>query len=289
VKPAPFKYIAAESLDEAIQVLREHGDEAKVLAGGQSLVPLMNLRLAMPRVLVDLNRLAELQGISANGILEVGAMTRQIVVERSADIRTNAPLVSEALRYVAFPGVRSRGTIGGSLAHADPAAESPAVLLALSGEVVARGPSGDRTISADELFVTYFTTALAPDEVLTHVRIPRRGDGQRFGFEEVARKQSDFALAGAAVAVELDAEGVCGSARIALFGVADRPVRSTAAEQALAGRKLDAGAAAEAAAIVQAELEPTSDSHASAAYRKDVAAVVVRRALLQAAGEGGAR
>jgi len=289
VKPAPFKYIAAESLDEAIEVLREYGDEAKVLAGGQSLVPLMNLRLAVPGVLVDLNRLAELQGIAANGMLEIGAMTRQIAVERSPDVEVGAPLVAQALRYVAFPGVRSRGTIGGTLAHADPAAETPAVLLALGGEVVARGPSGVRTIPADELFVTYFTTALAPDEVLTHVRIPRRGDAQRFGFEEVARKQRDFALAGAAVAVEVDAEGICGSARIALFGVADRPVRSTAAEEALAGRRLDDGAATEAGAIVQAGLEPKSDSHASAAYRKDVAAVVVRRALLQAASEGGAR
>lgn len=289
MKPAPFKYLAAESLDEAVEVLRQYGDEAKVLAGGQSLVPLMNLRLAMPGVLVDLNRLAELQGIVANGMLEIGAMTRQIAVERSPDVEAGAPLLAEALRHVAFPGVRSRGTIGGTLAHADPAAETPAVLLALGGEVVARGPSGTRTIPADELFVTYFTTALAPDEVLTHVRIPRRAHGQRFGFEEVARKQSDFALAGAAVAVEIDGEGICGSARIAVFGVDDRPVRSTAAEQALAGRKLDHAAAAEAGAIVQAGLEPKSDSHASAAYRKDVAAVVVRRALLQAVSGGGAR
>jgi carbon-monoxide dehydrogenase medium subunit len=289
VKPAPFKYIAAESLEEAVDVLREHGEEAKVLAGGQSLVPLMNLRLAMPRVLVDLNRLTELQGISANGVLEVGAMTRQIAVERSADVRASAPLLAEALRHVAFPGVRSRGTLGGSLAHADPAAESPAVLLALGGEVVARGPSGDRAIPADELFVTYFTTALAADEVLTSVRIPRRGEGQRFGFHEVARKQSDFALAGAAVVVDLDSGGVCSSARVALFGVADRPVRSPGAEQALAGRKLDESAAADAGSAVREEVEAKSDSHASAEYRREVAGVVARRALLQAAGEGGIR
>jgi carbon-monoxide dehydrogenase medium subunit len=288
VKPAPFSYIAAESVEEAVDVLREHGDEAKVLAGGQSLVPLMNLRLAMPRVLVDLNRVAELQGIAANGALELGAMTRQIAAERSQDVRAAAPLLGVALRHVAYPAVRSRGTIGGTLAHADPAAETPAVLLALGGEVVARGPSGERTISADELFVTYFTTALEPGEVLTRVRLPRRTDSQRFGFHEVARKRNDFALAGAAVAVDLDESGACRSARIALFGVADRPLRFQAAEEALAGRALDAAAAAEAGSIVQGGLEAKGDAHASAEYRREVAGVVVRRALL-AAAEGGTR
>jgi carbon-monoxide dehydrogenase medium subunit len=279
VKPAPFKYVAAESVDEVVSALSEHGDEAKILAGGQSLVPLMNLRLAVPGVLVDVNRVAELRGITANGTVEVGAATRQAELERSAPAQASAPLTGAALRHVAFPGVRSRGTVGGSIAHADPASELCAVLLALGGEVVARGPSGVRTIPADDLFVTYFTTALAPDEVLTHVRFPK---ADRVGFAEVSRKTGDFALAGAAVALTMSGDTVA-SARIALFGVSDRPVRATGAEQALVGRT-PADAAADAARIASEELEAKSDSHASADYRKQVTGVLARRALLQAGG-----
>jgi carbon-monoxide dehydrogenase medium subunit len=279
VKPAPFRYVAAETVEEVVAALGEHGDEAMILAGGQSLVPLMNMRLAVPGVLVDVNRVAELRGISANGSLEVGAGTRQAVLERSAD----APqLAREALRHVAFPGVRARGTVGGSIAHADPAAELPAVLLALGGEVVARGPGGQRTIAADDLFVTYFTTALQPDEVLTHVRLPR--EEVLTGFAEVARKAGDFALAGAAVALSMDG-ATCRSARIALFGVSDRPLRASGAEQALAGRTL-AEAATDAARLASEGLDAKSDGHASAEYRKEVAGVVVARALAQAGREG---
>jgi carbon-monoxide dehydrogenase medium subunit len=277
VKPAPFVYVSAETVDEVVDALREHGDEAKILAGGQSLVPLMNMRLAVPGVLVDVNRVAELQGVTANGSIEVGATTRQATLENAPD----APeLVRRALRHVAFPGVRRRGTVGGSIAHADPAAELPAVLLALGGEVVARGPAGSRTIAADDLFVTYFTTSLAADEVLTQVRFPRQG--VRTGFAEVSRKTGDFALAGAAVAVELDGPSVR-SARVVLFGVADRPIRSAAAELALTGRTL-AESAADAGHAAAEELDAKSDSHASAAYRKEVVPVLVRRALEQAGG-----
>ncbi|MFN8185802.1 MAG: xanthine dehydrogenase family protein subunit M [Gaiellales bacterium] len=279
MKPAPFRYVAAETVDEVVAALAEHGDEAKVLAGGQSLVPLMNLRLAVPGVLVDVNRVAELGGISVNGTVEVGAVTRQAALERSVEAQAAAPLTGDALRHVAFPGVRSRGTVGGSIAHADPASELCAVLLALGGEVVARGPSGVRTIAADDLFVTYFTTALAPDEVLTHVRFPK---ADRTGFAEVSRKSGDFALAGAAVALTMSGD-VVGSARIALFGVADRPVRATGAEQALAGR-VPADAAADAGRAASQELEAKSDGHASAGYRRQVVGVVVRRALEQAGG-----
>jgi CO/xanthine dehydrogenase FAD-binding subunit len=286
LKPAPFKYAACETVDEVVSVLAEHGDEAKVLAGGQSLVPLMNLRLAAPSVLVDLNRVAALQNVTANGTIEIGAMTRQAEVERSAEIAARAPLVVEALRHVAFPAVRSRGTIGGSIAHADPAAELPAVLLALSGEVVARSASGSRTVSADELFRSYFTTALRADEVLTHVRIPAAGDGHRFGIQEVARKRNDFALAGAAVAAEVDPAGVCTVARVVLFGVSDRPVRAAGAEQALSGRNLDPDTAAGAAEAVMGEIDPKGDAHASADYRREVAGVLVRRAVAQAASGG---
>ncbi len=163
MKPAPFKYLAAGSLGEVIEALREFGDEARILAGGQSLVPLMNLRLATPSVLVDVNRVRELEGITTNDGLEIGAATRQLAVERSAEVRVAAPLLVAALRHVAYPAVRSRGTIGGTLAHADPAAETPAVLVALDGEVVARGPVGERTISADDLIQTHFTKCASPN------------------------------------------------------------------------------------------------------------------------------
>jgi CO/xanthine dehydrogenase FAD-binding subunit len=290
LKPAPFKYVAVESVEEAVAALGEYGDEAKILAGGQSLVPLMNMRLAVPGVLVDVNRVAELQGIKANGSLELGAVTRQIAAERSPEVREGAPLVTRALRHVAHPGIRSRGTVGGSIAHADPAAELPAVLLALGGEVLARGPAGERTIPADDLFLGFFTTALAPDEVLTHVRIPASGPNVRVGFEEVARSFGEFALAGAAVAVTVDGDGTCESARVALFGVSDRPVRASGVEQAVSGRRLDDEAALqEAERTTQAELDPSGDAHASAEYRKEVAGVLVRRALAQTATKGGSR
>ena len=287
MKPAPFKYVAAETVDEAVAALGEHGDEAKVLAGGQSLVPLMNLRLATPGVLVDVNRIAELSGLRANGNLEIGAVTRQAAVERSAEARAAAPLVVEALRHVAHPPIRSRGTIGGTVAHADPAAEIPAVLLALGGEVVARGPAGERTISADEFFQGYFTTALQPDELLTSVRFPAQGPGARTALQEVARKQADFALAGAVVAANVGDDGTCESARIVLFGVADRPVRAPGAEEAVTSRSLaDVAVLADAAQSAAAGIDPTGDAHASAEYRKEVAGVLVRRALTTVA-EGG--
>lgn len=285
MKPASFAYAGCESVEEAVSVLAEQGDEAKVLAGGQSLVPLMNLRLAAPAVLVDLNGVRELQGVSANGAIEIGAMTRQADLERSPEIAAGAPLVAEALRHVAFPAVRSRGTIGGSIAHADPAAELPAVLLALGGEVVARSASGSRTIAAGELFQTYFTTALRADEVLTLVRLPAAGGGQRFGIQEVSRKRNDFALAGAVVVADVDAGGTCTAARVALFGVSDRPILAAAAEQALLGQSL-AAAAAGAAEAAMAGLEPKGDAHASAGYRREVTGVLVRRAVEQAASGG---
>lgn len=285
MKPAPFTYVGCETVEEAVSVLAEHGDDAKLLAGGQSLVPLLNLRLAAPAVLVDLNRVAALEGVSANGTVEIGAMTRQADLERSAEIAAGAPLVAEALAHVAFPAVRSRGTIGGSIAHADPAAELPAVLLALGGEVVARSASGSRTIAADELFETYFTTALRPGEVLTHVRIPPAAAGQRFGIQEVSRKRNDFALAGAVVVADVETDGTCASARVVLFGVSDRPIRVTGAEQALAGQRLADGAAG-AAGAAMGELEPKGDAHASAEYRREVTGVLVRRAVEQAASGG---
>jgi len=250
----------------------------------------MNFRLATPGSLVDINGIPALDGIAVNGSVEIGALARQIAVERSAAVAAAAPLVVEALRHVGHPAVRSRGTIGGTLAHADPAAELPAVLLALGGEVVARGPGGERTIAADDLFVTYFTTALEDTEVLTLVRVPVATAGMRFGFAELSRRHGDFALAGVAASAEVDSEGVCLSARIALFGVADRPLRARGAEECVAGRLLgDPEAFREAEHATADGLEPREDVHASSRYRQDVAGVLVRRALAQAAEREGGR
>ncbi len=287
MKPAPFKYLAVESTDEAVAALAEHGDEAKILAGGQSLIPLMNLRLAFPSVLVDINRVDELSGVTPNGKIEIGATTRQAEVERSSDVVASAPIVTEALGSIAHAAVRSRGTVGGSLAHADPAAELPAVLLATGGEVVARGPKGERTIAADDLFVSYFTTALAEDEILTKVTIPTLTGDTRWGFLEVSRRHGDYALVGVALTVSLNGD-VCESARIALFGTGEAPVRAGEAEESLSGLSLaDDDAIAEAGQLTQENVEAKNDVHATSEYRKRVAGVLVRRALTQAATRNG--
>jgi aerobic carbon-monoxide dehydrogenase medium subunit len=269
VKPARFEYVAAASVDEAVSALGAGGDEAKVLAGGQSLVPLLNMRLARPALLVDVNPIPGLDGIYADGRLELGALVRQSDALASSGAAEAAPLLHAALRHVGHPATRSRGTIGGSVAHADPAAELPAALLALDAEVVATGPSGERTVPAEELFLGPFTTSLAPDELLTTVRVPVQGS-RRFGFAELTRRHGDFALAGAAVLLN--------PARIVLFGVGGVPVRALEAERAL-----DEGAgAAEVADIATRGLdEPVSDIHADAGYRRRAAAVLVRRALEQ--------
>jgi CO/xanthine dehydrogenase FAD-binding subunit len=273
VKPAPFEHVPVESAEEAVAVLAEHGDEAKVLAGGQSLVPLLNMRLARPGVLVDVSRVAGLDSIEANGALTLGALVRQADALGSPAVGEHAPLLAAALKYVGHPATRNRGTVGGSLAHADPAAELPAVLLALDGEVNALGPGGERTIAAEALFTGPFTTALAADELLVRVRLPLSG-GRRFGFAELARRPGDFALAGAAVSLDLP--------RIVLFALGGEPIRATEAE-ALLGQGAGAG---EVAATATRDLDPVSDVHADGAYRRRITQVLVRRALEQAGVDG---
>jgi carbon-monoxide dehydrogenase medium subunit len=284
VKPAKFRYLAVESVDEAVEALGEYGDDASILAGGQSLVPLMNMRMAKPGVVIDINRVAELDGIEANGGLMIGALTRQAHAERSAEVAAAAPMVVAALRHVGHPAIRSRGTVGGNIAHADAASELPAVLVALGGEVVARGANGERTIPADDFFVTHYTTSL-DRELVTQVRIPPQGDDGRWAFLEVARRHGDFALVGVATALRIGSDGTCSDARIALTGVAGRPFRPQQAEQALAGARLDDAKLAEVAALVRDEVDPTGDVHATADYRKRVSGVLVQRALAQAAGK----
>lgn len=284
MKPAPFAYVAPRTMDEVLTLLAEHGDEAKLLAGGQSLVPLLNFRLARPALLIDLNRVPGLDGIRLNGgsLLRIGAMTRQRTLERAAEVRARCPLVAEALRFVGHPPIRYRGTVGGSLAHADPAAELPAILTCFGGEVVAQSREGERLIPAEGFFVDLLTTALRPQELLTEVRLRLPSPAAGWGFLEVARRHGDFALVGVATLLELGDGGTIRAARLSLFGVGPTPVRARAAEEVLAGRAPTAEQFERAAAIVTESLQPDSDLHASAEYRREVAGVLTRRALGQA-------
>ena len=245
-----------------------------MLAGGQSLIPLLSLRLARPTALVDLNGVAELSSIAVNGMTAIGAMTRHRAVERSADVAKQVPLLAAAIPYIGHVAIRTRGTIGGSLAHADPAAELPAIALALDATFEATSTRGTRTISAADFFVGYFTTALEADEILTKVTFPNAAPGTGVSVQEMARRHGDFAMVAAAASV---APG--GDVRIALINVSDRPVRAVEAEAAMRqGAPID-----EVAALAARDLDPTADLHASAAYRRSVAQVLVRRALTEAA------
>lgn len=285
MKPAPFEYIRSGSLDEALAAMSAHAGDAKALAGGQSLVPAMNFRLAQPAVLVDLNRVPGLDQIdaSADG-LHLGAMTRHRALERIARVREAAPLIAEAIPHVAHIPIRTRGTLGGSLAHADPAAELPAVMLALDAQIEVRSVRGVRTIPAGDFFTGLFATALEADELVTGVTIPSRPAGEGWAFDEVARRHGDYALAGVAAVLTLDARGAVSSARVALFSVHERPVLAASAARVLLGElptPQAVAAAAEAAATQDAD--PASDIHASAAYRRHLTRVLVGRALSRAA------
>ena len=267
-------------------LLVTHGYEAKVLAGGQSLVPAMNFRLARPGVLVDLGGVPELAYLRREGDeVRIGAMTRQAVVERSPDLAVSAPLLQRALPWIAHPQIRNRGTIGGSLAHADPAAELPAVWLALEGRMKLRGPRGERWVAARDFYVGLFATAIEPDEVLSEVALPLAVPGWGFGVEEMARRHGDYALAGVALAVRLDASNRCDRARVALFSVGEGPVESPSAARVLLGETPTDSVLAAAAAAVRADIEPDSDIHASAAFRRHLAESLTRRALRRAFDE----
>lgn len=285
MKPAQFEYHDPRTVDEAVALLKQYDGEAKVLAGGQSLVPLLNMRLARPAALVDINRVAGLDYIhEENGALVIGAMTRQRTLEQSDEVRRGNPLLHAAVASIGHPQIRNRGTIGGSLAHADPAAELPAAVLALGGELVAAGPSGRRIVAAADFFVTFLTTALEPDEVLVELRVPPLAVQTGWGFQEFARRHGDFALAGVALSLTLDGGSSCSDARIALFGVGSTPVRATHAEVALRGEKPSPALFERAGDDVRDELEePLSDIHASADYRRHVAGVLTSRALAEAA------
>ncbi|HUR77890.1 MAG TPA: xanthine dehydrogenase family protein subunit M [Acidimicrobiales bacterium] len=288
MKPPPFDYVAAATLDEALHALAEGGEDAKVLAGGQSLIPLMSLRLARPSLLVDVTRAEELGAVERGAeAFRIGATVCHRRVERSAEVRNCVPLIADAMPLVGHVAIRTRGTIGGSLAHADPAAELPAVALALGATFTVRSRDrGERAIAADDFFQGYFTTALEPDEILTAISFPIAGPNNGFAIEEVARRHGDFAMVGAAIALTVT-DGTIVDARVAMINAAERPVRATAAEEALRGASVnsDGGGFADAAAAAVGELEPSGDLHASPAYRRKVAAVCVRRGLERAAAQ----
>jgi carbon-monoxide dehydrogenase medium subunit len=281
VKPAPFRYEAPTSLDDAVGLLARHGDEAKVLAGGQSLTPLLAFRLAAPSVLIDLNGVRELEHVRLEGdTLVLGALARHRTVEDMAELRTRCPMLAEGVSVIGHVAIRNRGTVGGSLAHADPAAEWPSLVLALDGEIDAQGPNGTRTIPAAGFFESYFTTTLAPDEIVREVRL-HLPDGGRTGstYLELARRHGDFALAGVGALLALGGDGTISDARVVLIGVRDTAVRSRAAEGVLRGTAPSEELFAEAAEAVDGEIDPVSDIHGSSGYRRHLAKVLVRRAL----------
>lgn len=284
MKPASFEYFRPRSLDEALSLLGEYGGDAKPLAGGQSLIPAMNFRLATPSVLVDLNALSELSYIKdGSGDVRIGGMTRQRALERSTLVSQRVPLIAETMPHIAHPAIRNRGTIGGSLAHADPAAELPAVMLALKASLMVSSKSGTREVPAEEFFVGLFSTAVRAGELLTEIRIPPPPARSGVAFQEISRRHGDFALVGVAAVVQLDEKGRCADARIALLSVGDRPMLADKAAKALAGQPPSAAsirAAADAAATQ--DIDPSSDIHASARYRRQLANVLTRRVLERA-------
>jgi carbon-monoxide dehydrogenase medium subunit len=283
MKLPPVEYEAPTTVADAIDLLAEYQDEASVLAGGQSLIPLLALRLARPAVLIDINGIAELSGVSVtDGWVAIGAMTREYVAEESQAIADTVPLLAAALPLIGHEAIRSRGTIGGSLAHADPAAELPAVARALDAEFVVRGQSEMRVVPAAQWFEGYLTTARRPDELLLGVRFPAAKRGTGVSFQEVTRRHGDFAIVGLAASLAISGE-VISDARLAFAGVSDVPVRAAAAEDLLVGESPSAELFDEAARRATEDLDPPADLHGSSEYRKTVAAAVARRGLRAAA------
>jgi aerobic carbon-monoxide dehydrogenase medium subunit len=275
---APFDYEAPESVDEAVRMLHENGEDAKLLAGGHSLLPLMKLRLALPTVLIDLRRIPGLHGIQQeNGGWRIGPMTRHADLQDTPELGVAA----RAAGLIADQQVRNRGTIGGSLAHGDPASDLPTVLLALEGSVIARGPNGERSIPASELFQGYLTTALAQDEMITEVRLPAL-EGYGFGYQKFTRRAEDWAMVGVCALVSRAPDGSCADVRIGLTQMGATPLRATAAENALRGAGLDGSSVAAAAEQAAEGTDPPGDLNATPDYKRHLARVLTRRALEEA-------
>lgn len=285
MKPAPFKYHNPTTTAEAVKLLSDYGYDAKILAGGQSLIPTMNFRLAQPAVLIDLNNLAELNYIqpTANGGVRIGAMTRHAQIENSLLIAERAPLMIEAMKQVAHPQIRSRGTLGGSIAHADPAAEMPTVCMALNAKFKLQNASKERRVSAEDFFISLFTTQLEPEDLLVEIEIPAMPPKSGGSFQEISRRKGDFALVGVAVIVSLDKNGMCNNARISFLSVTDGTTLAVHAANALIGEKPAPEIIEKAAAIAaEKDITPGDDIHATADYRTHLAKVLATRALTQA-------
>ena len=280
MKPASFRYLAPASLDEALVLLAEHGDAAKILAGGQSLVPMMNFRLVSPSIIIDLNRVTELGYLrEQDGGLAIGAMTRQSQVEHDHLTASHAPLITETMPFIAHPQIRNRGTFGGCIAHADPAAELPAVAVALDASFKLKSQKGSRSVRAADFFLGLFSTILEPTELLTEIVVPPMPAHSGYAFQEMSRRHGDYALAGVACMLALDDANVCTDARIVLLGLGLQPMDARNAAKQLVGATLTADAILAAAQAVNAEIDPSSDIHASADYRRQLASVLTRRAL----------
>lgn len=280
--PAAFEYEAPTELAEAIDRLARSGGEAKVLAGGQSLIPLMKFRLAQPARIIDLNRITGLAYVRENGDLRIGALTRESDLEESAVIRDRYAIVADTAAVIADPIVRNLATVGGNVAHADPANDHPATLLALRASVVARGPRGERVIPIDDFFVDTFTTSLAPDEIVTEIRIPRAQAQSGGAYIKLERKVGDFAIVGVAAHLQLDGKGSVATAGIGLTNVGPTAIRARHAEEALRGRAPDDRAIAAAAEAAAAESQPMADLRGPAEYKRDVVRVLTTRALRRA-------
>jgi carbon-monoxide dehydrogenase medium subunit len=275
LKPAPFAYAKARSLEDAVAQLAAHQGEAKLLAGGQSLIATLNMRLSHPSLLIDINAIG-LDAINVkDGMIEIGALARHATLERSADIAKYAPLIALAMPHIAHPAIRNRGTIGGSLAYADPAAELPACLIALDGEIDITGPSGKRGVKATDFFKGLFETALGPHDVLATVRFPTATSGTRVGFAELARRHGDYALVGLAAVAKATGKGLS-EARLVYFGVGETPVRARKAETALENGSVDE-------AVEALDLDPPDDLHATGAVKQHLAGVLLRRVAKQLA------
>jgi carbon-monoxide dehydrogenase medium subunit len=286
MKPPPFDYFAPDTIEEALAHLAEYGYDAKALAGGQSLIPTMNFRLAQPGVLVDLNNIPTLAYIrpGSEGGVTIGAMTRQREVERSDLIADRAPLIHEAMPFIAHPQVRNRGTFGGSIAHADPASELPALALALNALFRLRNQTKERWVTANEFFIDLFTTALEPDELLVEVSLPEMPPQTGYAFEEVSRRHGDYALVGAVATTTVNGTGQCQQARLIYFSVGSGPVEAFQAQASLTGQNLNADTIKTAAEIAaSADIDPPGDIHASAAFRRHLARVLAERVLEKSA------
>jgi carbon-monoxide dehydrogenase medium subunit len=284
MKPAPFRYVAAQSVEQALALKAEHGDEARFLAGGQSLVPTMNFRLTQPAMLIDINPLTELAGLKngAGDNVRIGALTRYRTLERDPTVADRLPLIAEALPHIAHPQIRNRGTIGGNLAHADPASEMPAIVLGLGGRLRAQSVRGERWIDASDFFIGALTTALAADEMLMELELPAALPRSGSCFMEVSRRRGDFAMMGVACTVRLDADGRCAQARIALCNAGEGPVFAAQASESLVGGAIDAARIADAAKLVQADIEPGGSIHASKEFQRHLAGVLTTRTLKMA-------